>query len=276
MAPNRIKKVSRHELENKQDSVQQEIQRALESDDTRMGDVWRHTVAGESPDEIAVRLGTQTSNFVNKYLRFSRAILTGDLPSAPTMIRECKSAMQGFLNRHRQNLSTETIKVLEDRVAVLNNLRVDPIAEEAEDSVIRQRTQRAESQGIAGIYVYTLPHYRKHPVEPALEEAIADKTLMKVGMSDSDVIRRFRHQQRNTSLPEDPDLLRIYVGDGNMLEIEQRMHRLLRAADHRQNSGRQSGTEWFLTSLRFLDAIALDMGLSVHTAIEDSIEGTQL
>jgi hypothetical protein len=261
-------------MENLQDSVQEEIQKALESDDTRMGDVWRFTAAGESPDDIATRLGTQTYNFVNKYLRFARAILTGDLPSAPTMIRECKSAMQGFLNRHRQSLSSETIKVLEERVATLNNLRVDPIAEETEDSIIRQRTERAESQGISGIYVYTLPHYRKHPVEPALEEAIADKTLMKVGMSDSDVIRRFRHQQRNTSLPEDPDLLRIYVGNGNMLETEQRMHRLLRAADHRQNSGRQSGTEWFLTSLRFLDALAMDMGMTIHTAIENSIEGT--
>lgn len=258
------------------DEIQTDIRRAFEVDDTRMGDVWRGLSQGKSVGEIASGFNNQSTGFVLKYRRFARAIETGDIPSAPTMVRECKSAMQGFLNRHRERLSDETMDILEQRIKAINNLKIDPAAEEAEDSVIRQRTQRAESQGIPGIYVYTLPHYRKHPVEPALEEAIADKTLMKVGMSDSDVIRRFRHQQRNTSLPEDPDLLRIYVGDGNMLETEQRMHRLLRAADHRQNSGRQSGTEWFLTSLRFLDALALDMGLSVHSAIEDSIEGTQL
>lgn len=259
-------------MEQFQDRTRAEIREAMQVDETRMGDVWRSIAAGRTSEQIAVEFGTQTSNFVNKYRRFARAIETGDLPSAPSMIRECKSAMQGFLNRHRDRFSEETIDALESRIRTLNNLRIDPVAEEEEDSLIRQRTQRIESQGIAGIYVYTLPHYRKHPVEPAMEEASADKTLMKVGMSDSDVIRRFSNQQRNTSLPEDPDLLRIYAGTGNMLEIEQRMHRLLRAADHRQNNGRQSGTEWFLTSLRFLDALALDMGLTIHTAIEDSIE----
>jgi hypothetical protein len=95
---------------------------------------------------------------------------------------------------------------------------------------------------------------------------------MKVGMSDSDVIRRFRNQERNTSLPEDPELLRIYTGETEMLPLEQRIHRLLRAADHRQNSGRASGTEWFLTSLKFLDAIAEDLGLKTFLSIDDAIE----
>jgi hypothetical protein len=258
------------------DEIQADIHRAFEVDDTRMGDVWRGLSQGKSVSEIASGFNNQSTGFVLKYRRFARAIETGDMPSAPTMVRECKSAMQGFLNRHRERLSGATVELLEQRIKAINNFRIDPAAEEAEDAVIRQRTHRAESEGISGIYVYTLPHYRKHPVEPAMEEALSDKTLMKVGMSDSDVIRRFRNQQRNTSLPEDPDLLRIYVGSGNILETEQRMHRLLRAADHRQNSGRQSGTEWFLTSLRFLDALALDMGMTLHTAIEDSIEGTQL
>ena len=154
----------------------------------------------------------------------------------------------------------------------LSTVRIDPIAEENEDLRIQQRTQSAERQAVTGIYVYTLPHYRKHPVEPALDESLAHRTLMKVGMSDSDVIRRFRHQERNTSLPEDPELLRIYTGTTEMLPLEQRMHRLLRAADHRQNTGRASGTEWFLTSLKFLDAIAADMGLTTFLSIDDAIE----
>lgn len=251
---------------------QLEIRRAFESDDTRMGDVWRATAAGRTPAQIAEELGTQTSDFVNKYLRFARAIETGDLPSAPTMIRECRTTTKGFLNRHRSTLSAATIAVLNERLETLESLMNNPSAEEAEDENIRRRTTSIESQGIAGIYVYTLPHYRKHPVEPSNDESSADRTLMKVGMSDSDVIRRFLHQQRNTSLPEDPQLLRVYVGNGEMLSIEQRMHRLLRAADHRQNSGRSSGTEWFLTSLKFLDALALDMGLTTHMAVESLID----
>jgi hypothetical protein len=254
------------------DEVAQEVRDALQTDETRMGDVYRALALGKTPAEIAAELGTQTSNFVNKYQRFARAIETGDLPSAPTMIRECGTAMRGFLNRHYAQLSPGTIKVLESRILTLNNIRIDPVAEEHEDLRIRQRTQSAERQAVAGIYVYTLPHYRKHPVEPAIDESLAHRTLMKVGMSDSDVIRRFRHQERNTSLPEDPELLRIYTGTTEMLPLERRMHRLLRAADHRQNSGRASGTEWFLTSLKFLDAIATDMGLITHLSIDDAIE----
>ena len=254
------------------DVVAKEVRDALQIDETRMGDVYRALALGKSSTEIAAEVGTQTPNFVNKYKRFARAIETGDLPSAPTMIRECGIAMRGFLNRHYARLSPGTIKVLESRIVTLSTVRIDPIAEENEDLRIQQRTQSAERQAVTGIYVYTLPHYRKHPVEPALDESLAHRTLMKVGMSDSDVIRRFRHQERNTSLPEDPELLRIYTGTTDMLPLEQRMHRLLRAADHRQNTGRASGTEWFLTSLKFLDAIAADMGLTTFLSIDDAIE----
>lgn len=256
--------------------VQLEIRKAFEVDDTRMGDVWRATAAGKTPDQIADELGTQTSTFVSKYLRFARAIETGDLPSAPTMIRQCRSSTISFLNRHNSIFSIETIGILNERIALLESLMHNPAAEEAEDRRIRKGTENIESQGIAGIYVYTLPHYRKYPVDPAADESIADRTLMKVGMSNSDVIRRFLHQQRNTSLPEDPQLLRVYVGDGEMLPIEQKMHRLLKAADHRQNNGRASGTEWFLTSLKFLDALAFELELRTHMSIENLIEDGML
>jgi hypothetical protein len=253
------------------DTISQEIRSAFEEDETRIGDVWRGLKSGKSAEAIASTFNNQSTGFVNKYKRFIRAIETGDLPSAPTMIRECKATTQGFLNRHYERFSPETITILEGRISALEKLRIDPEAEESEDLTIQKRTQTAEKQGVAGIYVYTLPHYRKHPVEPAPSGDSADRTLMKVGMSDSDVVQRFNRQQRNTALPEDPDLLRIYVGDGDMLQVEQRFHRLLRAADHRQNSGRQSGTEWFLTSLKFLDAIAIDLGMSVLYAVDDAI-----
>ena len=63
-----------------------EVRAAFAVDETRMGEVWRLTADGYSPQQIANELGTQTSNFVKKYLRFGRAIETGDLPTAPTMI----------------------------------------------------------------------------------------------------------------------------------------------------------------------------------------------
>jgi len=53
-------------------AVEAEIVAALQRDETRMGDVWRGKEAGKSAELIATELGTQTSNFVSKYLRFAR------------------------------------------------------------------------------------------------------------------------------------------------------------------------------------------------------------
>jgi len=255
-------------------SVQEDIRAAFEVDETRMGQVWRSTQAGKSPAEIAAELGTQTSNFVNKYLRFARAIETGDLPSAPTMIRECTTATIGFLRRHSASLSPVAREALESRIASLREAGarlVDSGAEEIEDGEVQRKTRELEQAAVSGIYVYTLPHYYRHPVAPSAEDTLADRTLMKIGKSDSDVIKRFNEQRRTTALPEDPWLLRVYCGDGDMYAIEQSIHGLLRAADHRQSIGRSSGTEWFLTSLRLLDALAADKGLSIRFAIDDAM-----
>jgi hypothetical protein len=125
-----------------------------------------------------------------------------------------------------------------------------------------------EKSGVVGIYVYTLPHYHNNPMQPSDLDPSHDRTLMKVGKSDSDVIRRFREQVRITALPEDPRLLRIYTGVEGKGDVESRFHRLLGAADHRRNRGKAAGSEWFLTSLTFLDALAIDMGLIIHFTLD--------
>jgi hypothetical protein len=104
------------------------------------------------------------------------------------------------------------------------------------------------------------------------DDALDDRTLMKVGKSDSDVIIRFRQQQRTTALPEEPLLLRIYSADGDMGSFESRFHSLLSAADHRRNTAKIAGTEWFLTSLKFLDALAKDFQMKIEFELKPSEE----
>ena len=251
------------------DAIEAEIVSALERDETRMGDVWRGKAAGKSAEVIAIELGTQTSNFVSKYLRFARAMATGKLPTAPTMIRECLSATKGFLNRHSDTLSDAAQAALLDRIQRLEALAENEEAVELEDKQVRQKAKATETLNIPGIYVYTLPHYFRQPLLPAEGDTIAARTLMKVGMAENDVIKRFRKQERNTALPEDPWLLRVYTGAADVYQVEQSIHSLLRAADHRQSMGRSAGTEWFLTSLRFLDEIAKQKNLTVEFRIED-------
>ena len=246
-----------------------EVRAAFAVDETRMGEVWRLTADGYSPQQIANELGTQTSNFVKKYLRFGRAIETGDLPTAPTMIRECATAIKGFCKRHDELLSTETKSLLRSDVERLLRFTENPEIIELEEQDFQRKSEQVEKSNTPGIYVYALPHYLNFPIFEADYESSADRTLMKVGMSESDAIKRFRQQKRVTELPEQPRLLRVYTGDGKMLHIEQQFHSLLSAADHRRNSAKTAGTEWFLTSLKFLDEISKMLGLSTYWSIDD-------
>lgn len=51
-------------------------------------------------------------------------------------------------------------------------------------------------------------------------------------------------------------------------EVECQYHRLLEAADHDRSQARTGGTEWFLTSVRFLDGIANVLGLPVREVVD--------
>ena len=250
-------------------AVQAEIVSALASDETRQGDVWRGVAAGKSPKQIAEELGVSTSGFVSTYDRFARSMVTGVLPTAPSMIRGCLSATKGFLARHSESLSEAAQKELNGQIRRLEALTENEETAELEDEQVRKNAKATESLDISGIYVYTLPHYFRNPVLPADGDVLTARTLMKIGMAENDVIKRFRKQERNTVLPEDPWLLRVYACSGDVYQTEQSIHRLLKSADHRQSVGRAAGKEWFLTSLRFLDEVATQKGLAISYRIED-------
>jgi hypothetical protein len=157
-------------------------------------------------------------------------------------------------------LSSNAEAVLRQNVAALEAGAESEAAREVEDKEARVVTSQAEAQAIPGVYVYALPHYLRYPYDPE-----SGRTLLKIGRSDRSVIRRFRDQTRTTALPEDPVLLRIYPTlDADAMAREQQFHRLLEAADHDRSRARTGGTEWFLTSLRFLDTVAETVGLEIQ------------
>jgi hypothetical protein len=57
-----------------------------------------------------------------------------------------------------------------------------------------------------------------------------------------------------------------------MGSFESRFHSLLSAADHRRNTAKIAGTEWFLTSLKFLDALAKDFQMKIEFELKPSEE----
>jgi hypothetical protein len=101
--------------------VAAEVRSLLQIDNSRLGEVWRLNQKGISHREIATQLGAKTSNFVNKILRFVRAIEIGNLPTARTMVEECHDKLKAFIKAHDAQMSESTRLVLSERLSELLN-----------------------------------------------------------------------------------------------------------------------------------------------------------
>jgi hypothetical protein len=237
--------------------VRAELAAVLVADESRLGEVYRGLQRGLDAASIAAELEIGSSNFVWNYERAAKALLDGNLPTAPTVALQVARKFRSIL-RFAQ-LSSAARAYLETNLGELERRANDETARVAEVRHAQEQTQAAEARNDTGIYVYALPHYLRYPFEPD-----SGRTLMKVGRSDRDIIQRFRSQTRTTALPEEPILLRIYRTDGAGATLaETDFHRLLEAADHNRSVTRSAGREWFVTSTRFLDEIARVLKLPV-------------
>jgi hypothetical protein len=79
-------------------------------------------------------------------------------------------------------------------------------------------------------------------------------------------------QLRSTAMPEDPIILRVYTENIILSEdssvdygaLEKKFHQLLVSAGHSKTTSRSGGSEWFATTVEFLDQIALTLGLAIE------------
>ncbi|WP_068430402.1 GIY-YIG nuclease family protein [Rhodococcus kyotonensis] len=237
-------------------SVRAEIAALLERDETRLGDVYKLTRENKSPAEIAEALGVATSGFVSNYRAILSALLDGEMPSSTTIAGQIASRVRTWLKR--TELSAEAQQYLDDLQSRLQLRSEDSVARSIEDENARNQTDVVERQNIPGIYVYTLPHYLRYPFD-----VDSGRTLLKVGRSERDTFARVSGQTRITALPEDPILLRVYqVDPGQSAEVEKDFHGWLDDANHDRSRSLRGGTEWFLTSTRFLDRIARTRSLT--------------
>lgn len=244
-----------------EDSQRAEIEQYLEHDATVLGLVYRGISNSLSDAEIADQGGAKTSNFVWNYRRIIRALLERELPTAPTVALQLARRYRSLLKHDwseaaRQRLTTD-LGILESRAT-----DVEAVAKENDEAT--KQTKVAEDLEKSGIYVYALPHYLRYPVD-----ADSGRTLLKVGRSDRDVIKRIRAQTRTTALPEEPVLLRIYpTGDQESHSVESQIHKTLRAFDHGKAADRMAGKEWFLTTTNAIDAIADLLGLDTIVVVD--------
>jgi len=250
-----------HEFSAPNATVRAEFIAYLENDPALYGVIYRAKRDNKSNEEIQKSRNAAYPNFIWNYQRYIKALLEGDIPTSISQMNEV-----GVLFRRILKLTD-----LSEDAQIYLNLGLNEIARRKTDPDLREKSEKEllksskalEKKSTPGIYIYTLMHYMNYKYDPE-----SDRTLMKVGKSDRDVIQRFREQTRTTALPEEPVLLRIYESvskNPTLTEIEKTFHELLEAADHDRSTARTGGTEWFLTSLKFLDKIAFVLQMSITT-----------
>ena len=239
-----------------------EVREALDKDTSRLGEVWRLNNEGMSPTEIAEELNVSTPGFVYTQRRHIQAIMEGNLPDTPTTASQCGRALRGFL-RHKDafSFSEETIQTLEERAKECDRRATDPQALEEENDEIEKETVQTLESGIVGIYVYSYPHYLRHPVKPDKDDRTNDRTYLKIGMTEDDILKRVGQQK--TGMPEPPDILQIWLveNESEIKEVEEKIHKHLRTIGH---GGQNKRREWFLTNEQSVEATANLLGLTLY------------
>ena len=234
-----------------------DIDAALDSDERKIGAMWRAQKIDDDTSRIAKEMGWTTVSAVYSYRTYINVLRgTSAAPRSPVMALQCSRQIASFIRRHSK-LSAAAKELLESRrqdCDTSSDEYEEPTSSSSEDEL-------PEDQ--AGVYVYTLPHYINHPVTEKPDASSTPRTFLKVGKSDVDIEQRIK-QQATTALPEKPLKLRLYQNDDKPIDLEHKIHGMLNASDHNPNQEKGAGKEWFLTNLKFLDAIATILGSSIR------------
>jgi T5orf172 domain len=251
-----------------------EVSLALYEDESLLGDVYRLWIDGKKPDEIQIAQSKPTIGYVYAYVRSIRVLLDEPevFPSSPSVAKGVLQSVRRIAKRNDQNFSPTTQEWFRSQIARLESVVADEraVAEEVEEALdATRKAEMADSQAQSSlahakgsIYVYSLPHYLRYRVHED-----SGRTFLKVGRTKNDPSKRIDEQARQTGLPEDPVMLRTYrdsLPNRELPELEKLFHVLLDAADHERSKGKSAGLEWFVTSVKFTEAVAVAMGLEIQ------------
>jgi hypothetical protein len=252
--------------------VSSEIKALLAEDDLLLGSIFRVMELGvTNAMEIVKQSGASNRGVVYNYQKMITAILEEDLPNSASISRNAARSITRLI-KNGEAISTETL-------GYLNAVRSKLIQNaEAENAVLHdQESIEAQSAALAkkastiqnGIYVYSFPTYIHFGT-------VEDHEVywLKIGSTKNSVWQRIVEQNRQTSMPEDPKLLRIYHREGmNIDEVEKKFHQTLDRVGHERSAARRTkaGKEWFATTLDAVDALAelIDLNIEKYEIQED-------
>jgi len=256
------------------ESLQLELEKYMLADEFLLGAIFTHFKHGVTDAKELVNL-TDAANrgVVYNNLAMIRALLESKLPSGASMSRQSAWAV-GRIMKNNPTMSAQLKDYLSHlKLSLEENTNSMTAVLHDVDKIDRQSDALArQAVGIQnGIYVYSFPTYLHFGT-------IEDQELywVKIGSTKNSVWQRIVEQNRQTSMPEDPKLLRIYHKENmNIDEIEKKFHSTLERVGHERSAARRTkaGTEWFATTLDAIDAIAELMNLQIekYESSEDSL-----
>jgi hypothetical protein len=250
--------------------VMEELNEALRASTGVLGKVAQGMAEGiTSPTALANMGAGANSGHAANLSRVVRYVQEGIPPTAPSIAASTGRSIGGLL-RDNPGMSSEAVTYLRALREQVDRIEKDDDARAGEATQLtkasEELTQKVEKLG--GVYVYTFPTYLMVPVKSDPE-----RFWLKIGQTGRVVSRRVSEQLRSTAMPEDPVILRVYTDSKGEISgsevdyaaLEKKFHKLLMSAGHSKTSARSGGTEWFATTLEFLDEIAETLKLEIET-----------
>ena len=253
-------------------TIQNEVKAMLANDALLLGSIFNAMEVGLTNTlDIAKKSGASNRGVVYNYQKMLSAILEGKMPTSASISRNAARSISRLIR--------ETASISPSTLEYLNSTRAQLIENTESETAVLHDQASLEAQSAAlvkvastiqnGIYVYSFPTYLHFGT-------VEDQEVfwLKIGSTKNSVWQRIVEQNRQTSMPEDPKLLRIYHKDQMDIDsIEQKFHTTLDRVGHERSAARRTkaGKEWFASTLDAIDAIAelLDLEIEKYEA-EDS------
>lgn len=246
-----------------------EINKALQANTGALGKVARAMADGvTSPTAMAALGAGANSGHAGNLARVVTYIQDGVPPTAPSRAAATGRSIGGLL-RDNPDLSQDAISHLQALRQLVDSIEKDDEARAGEADQLNQDSEVLTDtvEKLGGVYVYTFPTYLMVPakVDP-------ERFWLKIGQTGRVVEKRVMDQLRSTAMPEDPVILRVYTDKKSGPEtasvdyaaLEKKFHQLLISAGHSKTTSRSGGSEWFATTVEFLDQIALTLDLAIE------------
>ena len=255
-------------------SVIAEVKAMLAKDALLLGSIFNAMEAGLTNTlDIAKKSGASNRGVVYNYQKMLSAILEGKMPNSASISRNAARSISRLIK--------ETASISPSALEYLNSTRAQLIENTESETAVLHDQASLEAQSAAlvkvastiqnGIYVYSFPTYLH-------VGTVEDQEVFwpKLGSTKNSVWQRIVDQNRQTSMPEDPKLLRIYHKDQMDIDaIEQKFHTTLDRVGHERSAARRTkaGKEWFASTLDAIDAIAelLDLEIEKYESSDDNL-----